>query len=505
MEMELQLLPPSLLLAFLFLLALKFLLKSRRSDSKLRQVLSPEPPLPPGPWRLPLIGHLHHLVGKPTHRLLRDLAAVHGPVMLLKIGQVDVVVVSSTAAAEAVVKTHDVNCANRPEVAAVRIVAYGCTDIAFSSYGPYWRQMKKVCIVEMLSARRVKSFAAVRERNILDLTRNMSTGSPVNVSEKFMTLSSNIITESSVGKIYDGFLPVVRELMETLTGFSIVDSFPSWKFLDVLTGTTSRFWQIRRRLDKIMNEIIQQHQTEKKSNQSEEDLIDVLLRIKEQGDLEIPITFDNVKACIVDMFVGGTDTTATTLEWAMSELMRNPEVMNRAQIEVREALKGKAGVEDGDVEKLSYLKMVIKETLRLHVPIPLLLPRMAKQSCEVMGFKIPEESRVLINAWAMGRDPEYWEDAESFRPERFAGSGTDYKGTYLEYVPFGSGRRLCPGYQFAMATMELALAQMLLCFDWELPGGMRPEELNMEEMSGATASRKSALWLIATPRFPPPA
>lgn len=205
------------------------------------------------------------------------------------------------------------------------------------------------------------------------------------------------------------------------------------------------------------------------------------------------------------MFVGGTDTKATTLEWAMSELMRNPEVMNKAQIEVREALKGKAGVEDGDVEKLSYLKMVIKETLRLHVPIPLLLPRMAKQSCEVMGFKIPEESRVLINAWAMGRDPEYWEDAESFWPERFAGIETDYKGTYLEYVPFGSGRRLCPGYQFAMATMELTLAQMLLCFDWELPGGMRPEELNMEEMSGATASRKSALWLIATPRFPPPA
>lgn len=299
MEMELQALPQLLVVAFLFLLALKFLLKSRRSDSKLSQVLSPEPPLPPGPWRLPLVGHLHHLVGKPTHRLLRDLAAVHGPVMLLKVGQVDVVAISSRAAAEAVVKTHDVNCANRPEVAVASIVGYGCTDIAFSSYGPYWRQMKKVCIVEMLSTRRVKSFAAVRERHIFDLVTNMPTGSSVNVSEKLLTLSGNIITESSVGKIYDGFLPVVRELMETLTGFSIVDSFPSWKFLDVLTGTTSRFWQIRRRLDKIMNEIIKLHQAEKKSNQAEEDLMDVLLRIKEQSELEIPITLDNIKACIM--------------------------------------------------------------------------------------------------------------------------------------------------------------------------------------------------------------
>lgn len=203
--------------------------------------------------------------------------------------------------------------------------------------------------------------------------------------------------------------------------------------------------------------------------------------------------------------MGGTDTTATALEWAMSELMRNPEAMKKAQAEVREAMRGKTELADADAGELSYLKLVVKETLRLHPPLPLLLPRVAKENCEVAGFRVPGGSRVIVNAWALGRDPAYWgEDADRFRPERFEGSAVDLKGTNFEFVPFGAGRRMCPGVQFAMANVELALARLLFYFDWELPAGVRPEELDMEEQPGATASRKTGLCLLATPRIPLP-
>lgn len=201
------------------------------------------------------------------------------------------------------------------------------------------------------------------------------------------------------------------------------------------------------------------------------------------------------------MFVGGTDTVSTALEWAMTELIRNPEVMKRAQNELREAVKEGTTLEESDVQGLNYLKLVIKETMRLHIPGPLVAPRVAKETCEVLGFKIPAGTRVIINAWALARDPKYWEDAESFKPERFDGSSFDFKGAKFEYLPFGAGRRMCPGIQFGMANAELALAQLLFYFDWELPHGMRPEDVDMTENFGSTASRKTDLFLLATPRI----
>ncbi|XP_065045894.1 alpha-humulene 10-hydroxylase-like [Musa acuminata AAA Group] len=189
----------------------------------------------------------------------------------------------------------------------------------------------------------------------------------------------------------------------------------------------------------------------------------------------------------------------------MSELMRNPETMKRAQEEVREAMRGKGKVEERDAEGLSYLKLVIKETLRLHSPAPLLIPRVGRETSQVLGFKIPAGSRVVVNAWALGRDPTYWgDDAECFRPERFQGSPVDFKGANFEYIPFGAGRRMCPGVQFAMVGVELVLAHLLFYFDWELPHAMKPGDLDMTENMGGTASRKSELFLLAAPRIPLP-
>ena len=159
------------------------------------------------------------------------------------------------------------------------------------------------------------------------------------------------------------------------------------------------------------------------------------------------------------MFVGGTETAATTVEWAMAEMMKNPRVMVKAQAEIRQVLKGKTTVHESDIKEMSYLKLVIKETLRLHRPGPLLVPRECREPCVINGFEITLKTRVIINAWAIGRDHKHWgTDAESFVPERFVGSSIDYKGTDFEYIPFGAGRRVCPGMSFGLANVEMALS-----------------------------------------------
>jgi cytochrome P450 len=205
---------------------------------------------------------------------------------------------------------------------------------------------------------------------------------------------------------------------------------------------------------------------------------------------------------IQDMFAGGTGTSASALEWGMSELMRNPAVMKKLQGQIREAFQGKAVVTEADLQasNLRYLKLVIKEALRLHPPAPLLVPRESIEECELDGYTIPARSRVIINAFAIGRDPRYWDDAEEFKPERFEDGAVDFTGGSYEFLPFGSGRRMCPGFNYGLASMELALVGLLYHFDWSLPEGV--EDVDMEEAPGLGVRRRSPLMLCATPFVP---
>jgi premnaspirodiene oxygenase len=182
----------------------------------------------------------------------------------------------------------------------------------------------------------------------------------------------------------------------------------------------------------------------------------------------------------------------------MTEMMRQPRVLKKAQAEIRQAFRGKKKIHEKDVQNLSYLKSVIKETLRLHPPLAMVLPRECRQPCKIDGYEIPLKTKVIVNAWAIGRDCAFWHDAESFIPERFTSSSIEFNGTHLEYIPFGAGRRMCPGVAFGLANIELPLAQLLYHFDWELPGRMRPEDLDMTEAFGAVVRRKNSLCLVAT-------
>ncbi|KZV18240.1 hypothetical protein F511_28106 [Dorcoceras hygrometricum] len=198
-----------------------------------------------------------------------------------------------------------------------------------------------------------------------------------------------------------------------------------------------------------------------------------------------------------DIVAGGTDTASATLEWAMTELLRHPAVLKKLQNEVREVLEGKRDITDSDLEKMHYLKAVIKETLRYHVPVPF-MARVARDNLKVSGYDIASGTLVIINAWAIGRDPASWSEPENFEPERFLNTPVDFRGQDFGLIPFGSGRRGCPGITFAMASVELVLANLMQKFNWDLPDGRKGEELDVMEHPGVTIHRKNPLFAIAT-------
>ncbi|XP_038685653.1 cytochrome P450 71D9-like isoform X2 [Tripterygium wilfordii] len=427
---------------------------------------------PPGPWKLPLIGNMHQLIGSLPHRRLRDLATKYGPIMHLQVGEVPTVVFSSPEVAKEVMKTYDINFASRPYSLATYIIFYSLKDVAFAPYGEYWRHIRKICTVEVFSGKRVQAARPIREE------------------------------ETAFGgssERHGAFVPLVRKIMEVIAGFSLVDMFPSIKFFHMISGMRTRLESLHHEIDQILESLINEHRFNKsRINSSDADnFLDILLNLQEHGDFSF--TTDNIKAVVLDIFVAGTESSATTSEWAMSELLKNPRLMAKAQAEVRRVFDKEGYVDEEGLEGLEFLTAVIKETLRLHPPGPLLVPRESRDRCQINGYVIPEKTRIIINAWAIGRDTNYWTEAERFYPERFLDSSIDYKGNNFEFIPFGAGRRICPGLSLGIANTKLPLAQLLYHFDWKLPDNVKHEDLDMTEGHGIAVGRKSDLVLIPIP------
>ncbi|CAN1295317.1 Costunolide synthase [Linum perenne] len=395
----------------------------------LAKIPPPSPPPPPSPHRrLPLIGHLHLLLlsnDLPHVQLARLAAQLGSPIIRLQLGRVNTVVISSAQLARHVLKVNDHVFANRPQLEAARYLSFGCSDVTFSPYGPYWRHVRKICVSELLSHRRVHSFEQVRreevDRMVAVIARN--SGKETDVTRLVFTLANDVLCRVAFGK----------------------------RFI--------------------------------------EDFVDVLLDVQKRDDLDVPITDDNLKALVLDMFVAGTDTSSATIEWTLTELVRHPSCLTKAQSEIRTIVGGKSRVEEGHLQHFTYTKAAIKEVL---------VPRESMEDCVLEGYKIPAKTRVLVNCYAIGRDPEIWECPLEYRPERFVEEEIDFHDQEFRFVPFGGGRRGCPGFTFGLATIEIALARLLYHFDWSLPDGVGAEDVDLSEVFGLATRKKTALVLVPT-------
>ncbi|XP_075655469.1 cytochrome P450 84A1-like [Castanea sativa] len=496
--LPMTLLPMTLLFTIPLLFLLSLVFRTRRRL-----------PYPPGPKGLPIIGNMS-LVDQLTHRGLAKLAKQFGGIFHLRIGYLHMVAVSSPDMARQVLQFQDNIFSNRPATIAISYLTYDRADMAFAHYGPFWRQMRKLCVMKLFSRKRAESWESVRDEvdaTVRDVAAN--TGKAVNIGELVFSLTRNIIYRAAFGSLsHDGqdeFIGILQEFSKLFGAFNIADFIPWLGWADP-QGLNARLEKARRSLDGFIDHIIDDHINKKKNHgvvEGDTDMVDDLLafyseeaKVNESDD-SIKLTRDNIKAIIMDVMFGGTETVASAIEWAMAELMKSPEDLKKVQQELADVVGLDRRVEEGDFDKLKYLKCCLKETLRLHPPIPLLLHE-TSEDAEVAGYYIPAKSRVMINAWAIGRDNNSWEDAETFKPSRFLQEGVpDYKGSNFEFIPFGSGRRSCPGMQLGLYALDLCVAHLLHCFTWELPDGMKPSEMDMNDVFGLTAPR--AIRLVAVP------
>ncbi|XP_057965739.1 flavonoid 3'-monooxygenase CYP75B137-like [Malania oleifera] len=477
------------------------------------------PPSPPGPLGLPVVGNLPFLDAE-LHTYFAGLAQAYGPVIKLRLGNKIVVVISSPAAAREVLKEHDAIFANRDVPAAAAAASYGGRDIAWSQYGPEWRMLRKICVREMLGSAALNGVYELRRREIRKTVGYIYSrvGSPMMVGEQMFLTVLNVIMNMIWGDTVKGdgskslgaeFRQVVTEMTELMGKPNISDFFPGLGRFD-LQGIKKRMKGLALRFDVIFNSLIDQRLRiegqggREAGNKDEEikDFLQVLLRVKEEGDTKVPFTMDHLKALLMDMVVGSTDTSSSTVEFAMAELINKPELMRNAQEELDAVVGKDSTVDECHIHKLPYLQAVMKEILRLHPVLPLLVPHCPSQSCTVGGYHIPKGARVFVNAWAIHRDSCIWENPSEFNPERFFGGKWDDDGGGFSYIPFGSGRRICAGIAMAERMVMFSLASLLHSFDWKIPEG---ETLDLSEKFGIVLKKKTPLVVIPTPRLSDPA
>ncbi|KAL5725603.1 hypothetical protein ACHQM5_008732 [Ranunculus cassubicifolius] len=473
---------------------------------------------PPGPKPWPIIGNFN-LIGSLPHRSIHSLCRKYGPLMQIKFGSKTIVVASSVEVAQEILKTNDVIFAGRPKMAAGKYTTYNYSDITWSQYGPYWRQARKMCIMELFSTKRIESYEYIRieeTRNLVNGLYNLSS-KKIFLKDHLSDVSLNVISRIVFGKKYtvesesnetsivspSEFKKMLDELFLLNGVLNIGDYIPWLQFLD-LQGYVKRMKVLGEKLDRFLECVIDEH-NEKRLGVKDwvaKDMVDVLLQGCGDPNLDVKLDRTSVKAFSQDMVAGGTESSAVTVEWAIAELLKRPYIIEKATEELDRVIGRERWVTEKDMLRLPYIEAVMKETMRLHPVAPMLVPRMAREDVKVAGYDIPKGTLALVHVWAIGRDPTLWEKPEEFYPERFMGKSIDVKGADFELLPFGAGRRMCPGYTLGLKVIQSTLANLLHGFLWSLPDKMKPEDLDMNEIFGLSTPMKYPLVTVVEPRLP---
>ncbi|XP_073147025.1 6,7,8-trihydroxycoumarin synthase-like [Henckelia pumila] len=468
--------------------------------------------LPPGPRPLPLIGNLHQFDKTKPHIYLWEVSKKYGPLACLKHGSTPTLVVSSAELAKEILKTHDLSFCSRPPVLGQQKLSYGGIDMAFAPFGDHWKKMRKVCVHNLFSPKQVASFRSIREDEVSRMVEKISDlgNSPANFSEIAMSIACNLICRVAFGRRYEDeeyreirFDRLVMEAQESMVSFYFSDNFPGLRWLDELSGKLLRVNKNFKELDLFYQQLIDEHVNPGRIRVGGyEDIIDLMLHLKNQDSSSLDLTLEHIKALLLDLFVAGSDTVAAAIVWTMTALIKRPQLMKKAQTEIREII-GKCSklVSEEDIKKLPYLRATVFESLRLYPPAPLLYRKQIMQAGECVllnDYKVEPGTSVIINGWAISRDPEIWENPEEFVPERFMGDDQVFAARMggLEMIPFGGGRRGCPGMGMGMVSIQVALANLLYSFDWSLPCGVKMNDVDTESIPGLTTHKKNALILV---------
>ncbi|KAF9600188.1 hypothetical protein IFM89_005012 [Coptis chinensis] len=531
-----------LVLAFLavFVLYTKFWYKSAPSKSsttnyKRRNVA------PVAGGAKPILGHLQMLMGgELPHHVLGKLADKYGPAFMIQIGPHPELVVSSWELAKECFTTNDKYFTNRPSNMAMKLLTYDQASVGFAPYGPLWVEMRKVSKSNLLTSQRIQMQNQVRASEVgaffnelyqLCSTSNDTTctvtdgaighevgqGSViVEMNKWFEELTLNVVTRMVSGKQNYGtkarlglneakhFKKVIDDAAQFMGNLVISDIFPSLGWLDYMLGHVGAMKKTAKELDSIFGSWVDEHQQKRKrvssnAENGEQDFIDLTLSMMEEIQLHgtDPETF--IKSICVGVILGGSDTTSVALTWVLSLLLNNRDILKKAQDELDQHVGKDRNVEDSDINNLVYLGAIVKESMRLYQVGPL-IEREATHDCNIGGYHVKAGSRLLVNIWKVQQDPTLWSDPSEFRPERFldGNSKMDVKGQHFELIPFGSGRRMCPGLLFALNVIHLVLARLLHSFDLATPMNAK---VDMTETSSVTNYKGTPLQVLLTPRL----
>ncbi|KAE9593655.1 hypothetical protein Lal_00036610 [Lupinus albus] len=466
---------------------------------------------PPSPPSLPIIGHLH-LLGSVIPKSFQTLATKYGPLIKLRLGASTCIVVSNFQVAKEVMKDHDLNFCDRPNFGSCEYFLYKGSYFTTAPYGPYWRFMKKLCMTQLLSSSLLSCFMHIREEEKHKLLKSLmvcsSEGKASNLSLELTSLTNNILCRMAMSttcfdeKDNDAkeIHGLVKEFLEVGAKLSMGEVFGPLGKLD-LFGYGKKLVKIVGKFDQILEGILEEHEKEIEVSQREtKDMMDIMLQVYRDPNAEVKLTRNDMKAFFLDIFLAGTETSSVASQWAMAEIMNHPQVLKKLREEIDSVVGTCRLVNESDIPKLHYLKAIVKEVLRLHPTAPIAL-RQSLKDCNINGYNIKGQTRTLINVYAIMRDPKAWNNPQEFIPERFL-EGSDYmvkmSSNDFRYIPFGFGRRGCPGESLSLRVIQGIIASLVQCFDWKVEGG---DKVNMEEGSSFSVGLAMPLVCYPTTRF----